>query len=109
MSQQLKNILVIIFSVGISGATAWLVRAAYDKRDYTLPLILLAAFSLLQIGLTFFRSNEEKELQLYRELGLSKVRQKIRESETLSNRIQREFESGDLKTARECMDIRELL
>jgi hypothetical protein len=109
MSLQLKNVLVIIFSVGISGTTGWLVRAVYDKGNYALPLILLVGFSLLQIGLIFIRSNEEEELRLYRELGLSKVRQKIKESEILSNRIQKEFESGDLKTARKCMDIRELL
>lgn len=110
MSSQLKNVLMVIVSALMALCSGWLVRAAYERGNFILPLVLLILFVCGQVYLgAFVRSSEERELQLRRELELGKIRQKLIESEKLSERIQVEIRSGNLSTARECMDIRDLL
>lgn len=110
MNLQVKNALTIIFSVAIGLSTGWLVRAAYEKASIWKPLLALLLALGVQIFVTLFvRSKEEEELELIREMRLSKNRQRILEAEQLSARIQLEIKEGRLESAVECMRIRDLL
>jgi uncharacterized membrane protein YcjF (UPF0283 family) len=110
MNLQVKNALTIVFSAAIGLSSGWLVRAAYEKTSIWKPLLALLLAVGVQIFVSLFvRSKEEEELELIREMRLSKNRQRVLEAEQLSARIQLEIKEGRLESAVECMKIRDLL
>ncbi len=109
MTLQLKTLLTIVLSAIIALFCGALVRAIYEKLRI-LPLVAgLAIAVLAQIMIALRKSRDEEELDLLREMRLTENRQRIREAEALSTKIEEEIRNGNYESVVEITSLKERL
>ena len=102
LSLQVRNIASLFLALGTSVASGVAAKRFFDapRRPWGWLAVGAALFFLCQIGLLLFvESKEEEELSLFRTERLDQMRHTIEEREKITQRIQREIESGDVESA----------
>ena len=109
ISLQIKNVASLVLASGASVAWGVFARRFFDTPPKPSAPFAIAGtvLLLLQLGLIFVESKEEEELSLIRRQRMTLTQQSIDESEKLSERIQKEIESGDPESVRKWKALKE--
>ncbi len=107
MTLQLKTILTIVISAIIALSCGALVRAFYEKTRLLPPAAIVVIAVTAQVSLALKKTKEEEELELMREMRLSENRQRIREAEALSAKMEEEIRNGNYESVVEITNLKE--
>ena len=76
ISQQTKDGLIVITTIGIGIATGFFVDEWTKNENYAVSLILVIALGVVQLGLVFVSSQEMADLEEYRNEKMNELRWK---------------------------------
>ena len=97
LSLQVKNVASLVLAAGASVAFGFASRRFDSPGKPWLALATAGLACLLcQLGLIFVESKEEEELSLLRSRRMAALQHEIDEAQKLTNRIQKEIDSGTI-------------